>query len=68
MNGRIRPIELHGLRRTAAHAPMPYPSYTGRHLQGRMAHARNLLIPEVRMDFQRLADKALQGIVPERDE
>lgn len=29
---------------------------------------KNLLVSEVRMDFQLLADKALEGIVPERDE
>ena len=38
------------------------------YLQGVTAHAKNFEASEGRMDFQQLADKALQGIVPERAE
>jgi hypothetical protein len=37
------------------------------YLQGLGLHARNLLRSEVGMDFQQLADKALQGTIPERE-
>ncbi|MGZ9219990.1 MAG: hypothetical protein ACXW5W_23495, partial [Candidatus Binatia bacterium] len=39
-----------------------------RRLHGLMSHAKNLLVLEDGMNFQQLADKALQGILPEREE